>query len=82
MNRSILKLVGVHVETSTETEYVFEGIKLNLSPQVILKPSLGVTLQEIKDSIGKTNVTIALKSSVVFDGETFKDKPESLHIDG
>ena len=32
MNRSILKLVGVHVETSTETEYVFEGIKLNLSP--------------------------------------------------
>lgn len=48
MNRSILKLVGVNIETSDAHDYEFENIKLNLSPQVILKPSLGVTLAEIK----------------------------------
>lgn len=82
MNRTILKLVGVEVETSNEPDYEFAGIKLNLSPQIILKPSLGVTLQDIKNNIGETHVKISRNSSVVFDGTTFAEKPKELLIDG
>ncbi|KAL4428974.1 hypothetical protein ABPG74_011170 [Tetrahymena malaccensis] len=82
MNRQILKLIGVHVETSDAPDYEFEDIKLNLSPQIILKPSLGVTLAEIKNHIKNTQVTITRNSTVVFDGETFKNAGDKLEIDG
>lgn len=82
MNRSILQLVGADIETSSTPDYEFAGIKLNLSPQIILKPNLGVTLAEIKNNIGKTHLKISRPSTVVLDKETFKDQPAELVIDG
>ncbi|KAL4490445.1 hypothetical protein ABPG72_002655 [Tetrahymena utriculariae] len=82
MNREILKLVGVEVESSNAPEYEFQGIMLNLSPQIILKPSLGVTLAEIKQNIKSKKVSISKNSSVVFDLETFKEENGNYEIDG
>ena len=48
-NEEVLKIVGVDVEQpGPDSKQDFEGIEITFGAKVILKPSFGVTLKEIK----------------------------------
>eukprot|EP00331_Platyophrya_macrostoma_P010990 CAMPEP_0176432794 /NCGR_PEP_ID=MMETSP0127-20121128/15599_1 /TAXON_ID=938130 /ORGANISM="Platyophrya macrostoma, Strain WH" /LENGTH=570 /DNA_ID=CAMNT_0017815019 /DNA_START=18 /DNA_END=1730 /DNA_ORIENTATION=- len=78
-NEELLKIVGVDVEQpAPEHKQDFEGIEINFGAKVVLKPSFGVTLKELKSRFQGTN-RISSQSTAVFEGEI---KVENLTLDG
>mmetsp|Transcript_10166 Transcript_10166/g.8712 ORF Transcript_10166/g.8712 Transcript_10166/m.8712 type:complete len:159 (-) Transcript_10166:179-655(-) len=73
----VLKAAGVDVQTS-EKFNTYAGINHQVIPKIILRPSFGVTLKEIKSKI-KGKVIISPQSTVVLEGDTIL---EDITIDG
>ena len=77
LNTEVLKLCGVQVQ-GEQKKLSLSGIELPGVPRVVLMPSFGVTLKEIRDKI-KGNVSITDTSALVLDGDI---SLENVKIDG
>lgn len=57
-NEEILKIIGVEVEKpAPEDKQDYDGIEINWGAKLVLKPSFGVTLKEIKSRFaGNSNL--------------------------
>lgn len=78
-NAELLRMCGVKIDSQDQaTELEFAGVKANFYPTVVLHPSFGVTLQELRQRI-KGTVKITRKSRVVLAGEADLD---NLDVDG
>jgi len=77
VNEEILKIAGVEIDPATGVKSL-GGIEYNYGPKIVLHPSFGLTLKDIKKKIvGK--VHISSNSTVVLDGDITLD---NVKVDG
>eukprot|EP01017_Pseudomicrothorax_dubius_P045184 TRINITY_DN7778_c0_g1_i2.p1 TRINITY_DN7778_c0_g1~~TRINITY_DN7778_c0_g1_i2.p1 ORF type:complete len:141 (+),score=36.15 TRINITY_DN7778_c0_g1_i2:39-461(+) len=68
-NAELLRLTGVVnvQQPGEENSKVIAGIPLNFGPFVVLRPSFGVTIQEIRTKLA--DVKISTRSTVILSGD-------------
>lgn len=79
-NRQILALVGCKIKTADLKHSVYAGLPFPEGAKVVLSPSFGLTVEEIRKRFPTPeNVIISEKSALVLDGDITIHK---LHLDG
>lgn len=71
--RRLLELAGADVEIGDPVEMSFLGVKANVGPLIVLQPSFGISLEQIKEKVrGKIRITasstLVLEGNVIVDG--------------
>merc|ERR550532_2836008 len=77
-NVRLLTLAGVDVQVEPPEEVSFLGVSALVGACVVLQPSFGISLEEMKSKV-KGKVRISKRSSLVLDGDVTLD---SLELDG
>eukprot|EP01016_Furgasonia_blochmanni_P023974 TRINITY_DN2581_c0_g1_i1.p2 TRINITY_DN2581_c0_g1~~TRINITY_DN2581_c0_g1_i1.p2 ORF type:complete len:291 (-),score=101.80 TRINITY_DN2581_c0_g1_i1:273-1040(-) len=78
LNAEILRICGANVEQPrAEDERSYAGIKLNFGPKVVISPSFGVTLAEIRNKV--KGLKVSGRSTFVVQGDA---SFENVTLDG
>jgi len=75
-NAKLLGLAGAKIEAPETVDFL--GIKAEVGPRVVMSPSFGISLEQIKEKL-KGEVTISQKSLLVINGDVTID---GLILDG
>ncbi|CAD8120011.1 unnamed protein product [Paramecium sonneborni] len=78
LNAELLRMAGVTIPDSISDEVNYNGLEFKFGPKIVLHPSFGVTLSEIKSRI-KGKVQISSNSTVILGGQA---ELHSVNIDG
>ncbi|GBG26944.1 UDP-sugar pyrophosphorylase 1 [Hondaea fermentalgiana] len=80
VGRLLLAMAGVQIKTADIPSTTFLGLPFPLGAKVVLCPSFGTTVKEIRERfVSPENVKISERSSLVLDGDIFI---ENLDLDG
>lgn len=77
-NRKLLELAGRNVKIEGSRDVSFLGISAKIGPRIVLQPSFGISLEQIKERL-RGEIRISSSSSLVLDGDI---KIENLTLDG